>query len=229
MRLPKIADREAEDHLLEYARGRGIAWSTINMAEADGFLQKSATGFTFLGRSATGQVKNAETRLMKPIVTDSGKELRFLCAEGSDRSFPPILHGSESATSVHLVEGGFDALGLRERLNRTGEDAHIIVSGGKDNSKWLDQPHIQNLLHGREVVVWRDNEKTQDVQEQADMAFQNTLLALKKAGVEEVEVMMPPMGIKDSAELNRIEKEQLRLESQRQYEQHEELNSSRSH
>src|SRR5690606_37424868 len=143
-----------------------------------GFLQKSAGGLTFIGRDADGNIKQAETRLMKPFANEDGKEIRFLCAAGSDRSFPPILRGSPSSREVHIVEGGFDALAVREREGRQGNSPTIIMAGGKDSQAWLKHNHIHKLLADKEVVVWRDNEKNEEVQAEADEAFKKLYVGM---------------------------------------------------
>lgn len=212
IKLPEKADHSAEEQLYEYAtKERGVRWSTINEAQSDGFLAKSQKGFTFLGGLGHGNIKQAETRLMKPFINEDGKEIRFLCAEGSDRSYPPILPGSPTSTEVHLVEGGFDALGLREYLKRRDRNDTIVMTGGKDNTNWLKHKHIKELMVGKTVNIWRDNEKSPEVQAQADEAFAKLLESLRNAGVQKIKDNRVPEGVKDIAHLNFLEKEQIRL------------------
>lgn len=211
IKLPNKADNRSDD-LLGYVQGRGISWSTITEAESEGFLQRSENGLTFIGRDADGNIKQAETRLMHPFNNADGKEVRFLCAPGSDRSFPPILHGSPDSREVHIVEGGFDALAVREREARQGQQPTIIMAGGKDSQAWLKHDHIKAILADKEVVVWRDNEKNEQVQAEADEAFKKLYVGMREAGVDDDNVFTskPTAGIKDVAELNKIEKERER-------------------
>lgn len=218
IQLPAKADRNSDD-LLTYIQGRGIAWSTVGEAESEGFLQKSEKGLTFIGRDADGKVMQAETRLMKPFKDDNGKEIRFLCVEGSDRSYPPILLGSPQSRDVHIVEGGFDALAVRERESRRDRFPIIIMAGGKDNTKWTEHAHIRDLMANKTITVWRDNEKSLKVQAEADEAFQKLTVSLQQAGVRDLVVSRPPSNLKDVAELNKCEKEQLRLRQQQEPQQ----------
>jgi len=226
IQLPAKADRNSDD-LLSYVQGRGISWSTVTAAEADDFLQRSEKGLTFIGHDSKGNIKQADTRLMKPFKDDNGKEIRFLCAEGSDRSYPPILPGSPDSKSVHIVEGGFDALALREYLARKGQDATIIMSGGKDNTRWTEHQHIRDLMAGKTITVWRDNEKTPKVQAEADEAFQKLTVSLQQARVRDLVVSRPPSNLKDMAELNKHEKEQIRLRQQQELQQQTQSTKSR--
>lgn len=215
IKLPAKADRNSDD-LLGYVQGRGISWSTVTAAESEGFLQRSEGGLTFIGRDADGNIKQAETRLMKPFTNADGKEVRFLCAPGSDRSFPPILHGSPDSKEVHIVEGGFDALAVREREARRGNHPTIIMAGGKDSQKWVEHDHIKGLLADKRVVIWRDNEKNEEVQAEADAAYKKLCQSLQEAGVKEGTYRWPDdPAIKDVADLNKHEKaERLRREQE---------------
>lgn len=214
VKLPAKADNRSDD-LLAYVQSRGISWSTITEAESDGFLQRSEAGLTFIGRDADGNIKQAETRLMQPFNNTDGKQVRFQCAPGSDRSYPPILRGSPASREVHIVEGGFDALAVREREGRQGQQPTIIMAGGKDSQKWVEHDHIKGLLADKRVVIWRDNEKSPEVQAEADAAYQKLCQGLQGAGVKEGVFRQPDdPAIKDVADLNRHEKEVRRLKEQ---------------
>jgi hypothetical protein len=218
IKLPERSDRN-DDQVFEYVISRGVSWSTVTTAESTGFLQRSKQGLTFVGRDENGVVKQAETRLLKPFFTDSGKEMRFKCVEGSDRSYPPILPSVKDSDTIHLVEGGFDALGLREYLSRESKDDTIIMTGGKDNINYLSHAHIKQLLENKTVNIWRDHEKSEIVQVEADVAFNKTIEALKAINVKEITVSTPPVGIKDIAELNKFKKEQLLVQRRQEQSQ----------
>lgn len=229
IKLPAKADRNSDD-LLGYVQGRGIAWSTVTAAESEGFLQRSENGLTFIGRDADGKVMQAETRLMHPFNNADGKEVRFLCAPGSDRSYPPILRGSPASREVHIVEGGFDALAVREREGRKGNSPTILMAGGKDSQAWLKHDHIKAILADKEVVVWRDNEKSPEVQTEADEAFKRLYVGMREAGVDEdnIYTSKPTAGIKDVADLNKIEKERERERIAREQQLQQQQSTSKS-
>lgn len=228
VKLPAKADNKSDD-LLAYVQSRGISWSTITEAESDGFLQRSEAGLTFIGRDADGNIKQAETRLMKPFANEDGKEIRFLCAAGSDRSFPPILRGSPDSREVHIVEGGFDALAVREREARQGQQPTIIMTGGKDSQAWLKHDHIKAILADKKVVIWRDNEKSPEVQAEADAAFAKLCEGLQEAGVKEGTYRWPDdSAIKDVADLNKHEKERERERIAREQQLQQQQSASKS-
>lgn len=229
IKLPSKADNKSDD-LLSYVQSRGISWSTITAAESEGFLQRSEQGLTFIGRDADGKVMQAETRLMQPFNNTDGKQVRFQCAPGSDRSFPPILRGSPDSKEVHIVEGGFDALAVREREARQGNSPTIIMAGGKDSQAWLKHDHIKAILADKEVVVWRDNEKNEEVQAEADEAFKKLYVGMREAGVDEdnIYTSKPTAGIKDVAELNKIEKERERERIAREQQLQQQQSASKS-
>lgn len=229
IKLPNKADNRSDD-LLGYVQSRGIAWSTITEAESEGFLQRSENGLTFIGRDDSGAVKQAETRLMQPYTNSDGKQVRFQCAPGSDRSYPPILRGSPNSREVHIVEGGFDALAVREREARNGNSPTILMAGGKDSQAWLKHDHIKAILADKEVVVWRDNEKSPEVQTEADEAFKRLYMGLKQAGVHEDNLFSskPTAGIKDVADLNKIEKERERERIAREQQLQQQQSASKS-
>lgn len=229
VQLPKKADSRSDD-LLAYVQSRGISWSTVTEAESEGFLQRSEGGLTFIGRDADGKVMQAETRLMQPYMNTDGKQVRFQCAPGSDRSYPPILRGSPSSREVHIVEGGFDALAVREREARNGNSPTIIMAGGKDSQAWLKHDHIKAILADKEVVIWRDNEKNEEVQAEADEAFKKLYVGMREAGVDEDNIFTskPTPGIKDVAELNKVEKERERERITREQQLQQQQSASKS-
>ena len=211
----KLTDsyRDSTGVIAEYIKTRGIAWSTINSAQEAGFLDKTSAGIRFIGLDAYGQPKNAETRLVEPKMLGE-KLTKFICTPGSDRSYPPILRGLDNG-EVHIVEGGFSALGLKEILNRQGKSPTIIVSGGKDNTSWLRHSHVQALVKGAEVTLHTENENTPEIQVVADEAAIKQCEALGKAGASKIVMERPPTQHKDNADLNMYQKSQ-ELEKQAQ-------------
>lgn len=207
------AHRDTDGVISEYIKTRGIAWSTFNQAQEAGFADKTSAGVRFIGRDAEGQPKNAETRLVEPKI-HGDKLTKFICAPGSDRSYPPVLPGTKRG-EVHVVEGGFSSLGLKEIMKRQGKSPTIIVSGGKDNISWLKHAHIQELVNGAEVTLHTENEKTPEIQVVADEAAIKQCEALSKAGASKIVMQRPPTQFKDNADLN-LHQKTLELEKQAQ-------------
>lgn len=198
--------RDTSGVIADYIKSRGIGWKTLNNAVEAGFADKTNDGIRFIGLDASGQPKNAETRLVVPRIL-GGKLTKFICAPGSDRSYPPVLPGTDKG-EVHIVEGGFSALGLKEIMNRQGKSPTIIVSGGKDNTSWLKHAHIQELISEAEVTLHTENEKTDEIQTVADEAANKQCEALRKVGAGKVVMQRPPIDFKDNADLNLYQKTQ---------------------
>ena len=192
------------DELFEYVRSRGVINDTINEAVSVGFCDRHRDGIMFVGRDSSGVPMNAEIRLMRPDERD-GKQLKFRCVAGSDRSYPPIFNGKDKST-VHIVEGGFSALGLREKMNREGKNQTIIVTGGKDNTSWLKHEHVQKLIKSNLVFYHAENERNETVQQEADLAARKQCEAINEHSPVRIHIERPPTGIKDCAEFNLHEK-----------------------
>lgn len=202
----KLTDsyRDTTGVIYNYINERGISWKTFNEAQEVGFVDKTSAGARFIGLDANGQPRNAETRLVEPKMIGE-KLTKFICAPGSDRSFPPVLPGSDKG-EVHIVEGGFSALGLKEIMNREGRAPTIIVSGGKDNVSWLKHEHIKALIKDAEITLHTENEKTPEIQIAADAAAKKQCEVLRKAGANKIVMQAPPSQFKDNADFNLFQK-----------------------
>lgn len=198
--------RDTTGVIADYIKARGIGWKTFNNAIEVGFVDKTSDGVRFIGLDANGHPKNAETRLVEPKML-GGKLTKFICTPGSDRSYPPILPGNDKG-EVHVVEGGFSALGLKEIMSRQGRSPTIIVSGGKDNTSWLKHAYIQALVSGADVTLHTENEKTDEIQAVADEAAHKQCEALRKVGAGKIVMQRPPAQHKDNADLNLYQKTQ---------------------
>lgn len=205
------AHRDASGVIADYIKSRGIDWGTFNKAQEASFADKTSAGVRFLGNDATGQPKNAETRLVEPKILGD-KLTKFICTPGSDRSYPPILPGTDP--EVHIVEGGFSALGLKEILNRQGRSPTIIVSGGKDNTSWLRHDHIKAIIKDAVVVLHTENEKSAEIQAQAAIANDKQCQEILSIGALKVTKQLPPAQFKDNADINLHYKQQLQLQQQ---------------
>ncbi len=204
------AHRDTNGVIADYIKSRGIAWTTFNQAQEAGFADKTSAGVRFIGLDANGHPKNAETRLVEPKMVNA-KLIKFICEPGSDRSYPPVLSGVNN--DVHVVEGGFSALALKEIMKRQGRSPIIIVSGGKDNVSWLKHEHIQALVRGAEVTLHAENEKSQQIQLVANEAAIKQCESISNAGARKVVMQWPPSQYKDNADINLHFKQQLQLQS----------------
>lgn len=203
------AQRDTTGVVAKYIEERGIGWKTFNNAVEAGFADKTSAGVRFIGYDEFGEPRNAETRLVEPKMLGD-KLTKFICTPCSDRSYPPILSGTDK--EVHIVEGGFSALGLKEIMNRQGRSPTIIVSGGKDNTSWLRHEHVQALIKGAEVTLHTENEKTDEIQVQAAVATDKQCQVIMDSGALVVNKQPPPSQFKDNADINLHYKKQLLLQ-----------------
>jgi hypothetical protein len=180
-----------------YLRGRGISLATLDHAERSGFLRYAGGGVLFVGRDASGGLRNVSKRLIAPGPDEPPK--RDLA--GSDKSYPPILPGNPRV--VWIVEGGVDALAARDLAIRRGKaPPTVLVSGGAGVRLFLDNPTVQTLLlRADAVVVARDNEATEKNQAETDAGHDRQIARIKALRGSCAD-WRPPRGVKDVAELN---------------------------
>lgn len=187
--------RQSRDAGREYLRGRGISESTIKSAELDGMVHYCEGGVLFVGYDGNGYPQNATRRSINPADEIQKRDLK-----GSSKYYPPILSGSGT---VWVVEGGADALALRDMAIRKKQPPPtVIVSGGANVRAFLQNPEVIAILtYSDRVIVACDNEKDDETQERTDAAHEAQAgLIAKIAG--NVEIWKPRTGIKDIAELN---------------------------
>lgn len=209
LRYANEAQRQAA---LRYLEGRGISLATIEQARKDGMLSFDDRGVVFLGRDTKGDVRSAETRFLKAQTID-GEARTKMNAKGSDRTYSPLLQGD--LKHVHLVEGGVDALALRDihRREHPGEvPPTIIVTGGARTLKWKDNPAIAELLREADTVsIHKENEK--DKHGQPDRAKQadtddahekqmEAVVAIRQGRADGLQFERPAPAFKDLAERN---------------------------
>lgn len=197
---------------LRYLEGRGISRATIEQARKDGMLGFDDRGVVFLGRDTKGDIRSAETRFLKAHTID-GEARTKMNAKGSDRTYSPLLSGDPK--HVHLVEGGVDALALRDihRREHPGEvPPTIIVTGGARTLKWKDNPTIAELLRDAETVsIHKENEKDHhglpDRTKQADTDAAHekqmeAVVAIRQGRADGLQFERPAPAFKDLAERN---------------------------
>ena len=182
----------------EYLSSRGISESTIAYAESCNMVRYCNGGVLFCGYSKEGTIENVTKRATNP--NDPVQKRNF---KGSDKSFPAVLNGISQ--KVWIVEGGTDALALRDIALRQGDaPPTIIVSGGANAVSFLQRPHIKEILSQAEkVTIAHENEKNLETQARTDAAHHKQGELIKKLTNAKVVHWKPHdyMG-KDIAEAN---------------------------
>jgi hypothetical protein len=193
--LPPLADADRRVGR-RYVAQRGISAITLDYAEQTGFVRYTGGGVLFCGYDPNGQVRNITKRSIDPQAEVQKRDLW-----GSDKRYPPILEGGPS--KVWIVEGGVDALAVRDLAIRRGkEPPTVLVSGGAKVRGFLERPEIQGLLRQAErVTVARDNEAAPEKQRETDAAHNKQMEAIRQIRGE-CHDWRPPPGVKDVAELN---------------------------
>lgn len=131
----------------------GITRATILRAMREKFMSTDECGIVFLGRDEKRQIRNAETRLLKPV-RFRGEWLSKRSHVRADASFPPIFSGTTA--EVHIVEGGVDALALvdiHQRQSLGKPLPTILVTGGDRTLRWQANPAVVRLLREAAAVV----------------------------------------------------------------------------
>lgn len=227
------ATKQQRFNAYNYALSRGISQETLREAGEQSAIRADYRGIVFLGHDASGNVRSAETRFIKAEKVGDETTTK-MCYAGTDKTFPPILRGNDK--DLHFVEGGFDALALRDLYKREGkEPPTTIITGGARTLKWQDNPEICNLIKGADhVCPWYDNElkangeidlkKQVDTQEAHDKQ-RDTIVQIRGTshGVEE---MRPPAGIKDIADWNVQHAQEYQEMQQKQHDEQEEYSPS---
>ena len=194
-----------------YLQERGISLQTIQRAEHAGMLRYGPNSVIFLGRDGMGQIRSATKRMLTPEPSphDATTLINKRDFAHSDKSFPAILSGQLPARTLHLVEGGVDALALQDIAQR--RNAYIptvIVTGGARVQRFLDNPDVQVLLQNVDrVVVHTERESRPDVQQQTDTDHAKQVQRIRALRIDQnpatVTTWKPPQG-KDLADYNHI-------------------------
>lgn len=190
---------------------RGISLDSIVAAEKAGALHYLDNAVVFLGRDDSKAIRAATLRHIKPVQLEDGSTLTKRDLADTDKTFPSVLPGN--LARVVVVEGGINALAVRDMAIRRGEEPPTIVAtGGVGVRKWITQnPALKDILERADSVtvmgereIGADGKPDPIKQGKTDAARQQLADAI--AGVRQGEVpgiTMPPVGCKDVADWNR--------------------------
>ena len=208
-----------------YLDSRGIDAATFEALRKNGSAEYAWNGVSFIGKNADGEPGLIETRLFKPLPLDRknkpGKFTNHLVS--GPRSYPVVIQGSVDCKEVDIVEGNFDGLGLCEMNQRNlaaDQQPTIIICGGKDNLKLLDNDQIVATLKAATVIKCHgDNERIKidelddprlfpealaDKQALSDASHHKRIDAIRVINpAATIEYILPPVEFDDLADWNK--------------------------
>jgi hypothetical protein len=199
---------------------RGISIDTINHAEKVGLIKYSDKGVLFVGYDENQNVKNVTQRSIK-----ESNAIQKMDYKGSDKQYCQILEGNKK--SVWIVEGGVDALALRDLALRQKQDTPtILISGGANVKSFLERDSIQNLLkEANRVTIAVENEKSVQAQNRSDQGHERQRERIKEIVGEQKELRSwSSSSFKDIAEMNlhAVLKDRLKAEQEREQKREQE-------
>lgn len=203
---PQMPEQGAQDVLRgrEYLRGRGITLETIQEAEKSGMLRYSAGGVLFVGYDQAGTAQNIMRRAV-----DASEAIQKRDLAGTDKRHPQMLPGSPE--TVWIVEGAIDALARHDIARRDGRSAPtVLVTGGANVKGFMQTPWVQKVLAlAKRVIVAFERESTAAAQAKTDSAHEVQMQKLREVCSAEVSGWTPPEGVKDLAEFNLHQAQQI--------------------
>lgn len=213
---PKMPAQSAQDvrRGRAYLQARGISLETLEQAEAAGMLRYSARGVLFVGWDDAGTAQNITRR-----ATDASELVQKRDLAGADKRHPPMLPGASEA--VLIVEGGTDALAAHDIARRAGRPLPtVLVSGGANVRSWIETPWVQKVLKlAKRVIVAFEREDGPEKQARTDAAHQLQMQRLQEVCSAQVTGWMPAEGIKDMADLNLHQLQEIAAEAEEAAEQ----------
>jgi len=204
LKIPRQVENERKLGREYLHEKRGISFDTINYAEKFGLIKYSDKGVLFVGYDENQNVKNVTQRSIKEL-----NAIQKMDYKGSDKQYCQMLDGNKK--SVWIVEGGIDALALRDLALRQKQDPPtILISGGANVKSFLELDSIQNLLKGaNRVTIAVEKEKNNETQIKVDKGHERQQERLKEiVGNKEVRIWKPKEGEgKDLADLNKLHRD----------------------
>ncbi|MBX9840085.1 MAG: DUF3991 domain-containing protein [Silvanigrellaceae bacterium] len=154
LKIPRQVENERKLGREYLHEKRGISFDTINHAEKVGLIKYSDKGVLFVGYDENQNVKNITQRSIR-----ESNAIQKIDYRGSDKQYCQLLQGNNK--SIWIVEGGIDALALRDLALRQKEDSPtILISGGANVKSFLERDSIQNLLKdANRVTIAVEKEK----------------------------------------------------------------------
>lgn len=124
----------------------GLDVSTFEKLRQNGSAEYSANGLSSISKKPDGSIGTIETKLFSPkkMFGKPGKYLDYWTEKGSDKAYPIVIKGTCTKV-VEIVENSLDGLARFEMNLRElpfQEQPTIIVSSGKDNTKFLNNHEI---------------------------------------------------------------------------------------
>lgn len=199
--LPRYSEQDAERGR-QYLQGRGVARPIIMRAEKQGAISYGRDHVTFVGRDMQGQARYAARRYYqdRPDPDKPGKTYNKRDMPGSDKSYPFALSGFGQAggKTLHLVEGGTDALALQSLANAKAPGApEVMTTGGGNTARWLERESVRDKVRDADrIVIWREREKSAEVQAKMDAAHDKQLQRIEavRGHLNGVESRFPERG-----------------------------------
>ncbi|NBO31879.1 MAG: DUF3991 domain-containing protein [Cyanobacteria bacterium WB6_1B_304] len=221
LKIPRQVENERKLGRQYLHEKRGISFDTINHAEKVGLIKYSDKGVLFIGYDENQNVKNVTQRSIK-----ESNAIQKMDYKGSDKQYCQILDGNKK--SIWIVEGGIDALALRDLALRQKQDPPtILISGGANVKSFLERDSIQNLLKdASRVTIAVENERNVQAQNRSDQGHERQSEKIREIVGEQKEVRSwSHPSFKDVAEMNLhvvLEKGQLKAEQEREQKREQE-------
>ena len=224
LKIPRQVENERKLGREYLHEKRGISFDTINYAEKVGLIKYSDKGVLFVGYDENQNVKNVTQRLIR-----ESNAIQKMDYKGSDKQYCQTIEGNKK--SIWIVEGGIDALALRDLALRQKQDPPtILISGGANVKSFLERDSIQNLLkEASRVTIAVENEKSVQAQNRSDQGHEKQKERIKEIVGDQKEVRSwSHPSFKDIAEMNLhtvLEnklKEQLKAEQEREQKKEQE-------
>jgi hypothetical protein len=181
----------------KYLHGRGIDIETIEYAEKAGMLRYCSVGVLFVGSDENNIAQNITRRAIY-----ASTKLQKWDFKGSDKRHPQHLPGAPD--TVWIVEGGVDALAAHDLARRRQKPPPtVLVTGGANARGFLETPWVQKILRlAKRIIVAFERESSAEKQALTDTAHKEQMQKLQEVCAGQVISWKPPEGIKDIAELN---------------------------
>ena len=198
LKIPRQVENERKLGREYLHEKRGISFDTINHAEKVGLIKYSDKGVLFVGYDENQNVKNVTQRSIR-----ESNAIQKMDYKGSDKQYCQMLDGNKK--SVWIVEGGVDALALRDLALRQKQDPPmILISGGANVKSFLERDSIQNLLkEANRVTIAVENEKSVQAQNRSDQGHERQSERIKEIVGEQKEVRSwSSPNFKDVGEMN---------------------------